>query len=277
MLRRAYEFVILFKEYLVFGVLLAFCAVLLAQNDDAQIRTIRSVAVVAVGSLQDVFGVIPHYFDLRRENQVLRELNLTLADEVSRLREARLENVRLRGLLGLKEEKRSGVVAANVIGKNLALLRNTVTLDVGERNGVRVNMPIVTEDGLAGKVVATSGGYAVAQILFNKEIRVSAKIERSRVDGIIRWDGGSLLALTDVAKTLDVRTGDVVMTSEYSTFFPAGVRIGLVTSARGSEGSLFQTVDVRPAVDFTRLEEVFVLTTTPDSERVALERRARGE
>jgi len=275
MLRRAYEFVVLFKEYIVFGVLIALCALLLAQNDDAQIRTIRSVAVVAVGSMQDLLGIIPHYFDLRRENQVLREMNLTLTDEVSRLREARLENVRLHGMLGLKEDKRSRVVAANVIGKNLELLRNTVTLDAGESSGVRVNMPILTEDGLAGKVVATSSGYAVAQILFNREIRVSAKIERSRVDGIIRWDGGPALAMADVAKTLDVRAGDVVITSEYSTFFPAGIRIGIVTSAHGSEGSLFQTVEVRPAVDFTRLEEVFVLTTTPDSERVALERRAR--
>jgi len=275
MLRRAYEFVVLFKEYLVFGVLLAVCALLLALNDNAQIRTIRSVAVVAVGSMQDILGVLPHYFDLRRENQVLRELNLTLADEVSRLREARLENVRLHGMLGLKEDKRSSIVAANVIGKNLELLRNTVTLDVGEASGVSVNMPVVTEDGLAGKVVATSGSYAVAQILFNREIRVSAKIERSRVDGIIRWDGGPTLVMADVAKTLDVRTGDVVITSEYSTFFPAGIRIGLVTAAHGSEGSLFQTVDVRPAVDFTRLEEVFVLKTTPDSERVALEHRAR--
>jgi len=275
MLRRAYEFVVLFKEYLVFGVLLAVCALLLALNDNAQIRTIRSVAVVAVGSMQEILGVIPHYFDLRRENQVLRELNLTLADEVSRLREARLENVRLHGMLGLKEDKRAAVVAANVIGKNLALLRNTVTLDAGASSGVRVNMPILTEDGLAGKVVATSGAYAVAQILFNREIRVSAKTERSRVDGIIRWDGGPLLTMADVAKTLDVRPGDVVITSEYSTYFPAGIRIGVVTAAHGSEGSLFQTVEVRPAVDFTRLEEVFVLTTTPDSERVALERRAR--
>ena len=275
MLRRVYEFLILFRDYLVFGVLLAACAALLAQNDDAQIRTIRSVAVVAGGSVQDLLGVIPHYFDLRRENQVLREQNLSLADEVSRLREARLENVRLHGMLRLKEDKHTAVVAANVIGKNLALLRNTVTLDVGEANGVRVNMPIVTEDGLAGKVTAVSGAYAVAQILFNREIRVSAKIERSRVDGIIRWDGGPLLTMADVAKTLDVRTGDVVITSEYSTFFPAGIRIGLVTAAHRSEGSLFQTVEVRPAVDFTRLEEVFVLTATPDSERVALERRAR--
>ena len=275
MIRRLYEFVFLFKEYLVVGVLLAVSVSLLALNDDSQIRNIRSVAVVSVGTLQDALGIIPNYFDLRRENQVLRELNLTLADEVNRLREARLENLRLRQLLGLKERGEFGFVAANIIGKNLQLLRNTVTLDAGERNGLRADMPIVTENGLAGKIVATSGRFAVAQILYNKDIRVSAKIERSRVDGIIRWEGGSALALQDVAKTLDVQAGDVVITSEYSSFFPPGIRIGVVSSARGAEGSLFQSVEVRPAVDFSRLEEVFVITSMPDSERIALEHRTR--
>ena len=273
MMRRLYEFVFLFKEYLVVGVLLAVSVMLLALNDDAQIRTIRSVTVVSLGTLQEALGIIPNYFDLRRENQVLRELNVTLADEVNRLREARLENLRLRRMLGLKERGEFSFVAANVVGKNLQLLRNTVTLDAGERNGVRPDMPVVTENGLAGKIVAASGRFAVAQILLNKDIRVSAKIERSRVDGIIRWEGGSTLTLQDVAKTLDVQPGDVVITSEYSSFFPPGIRIGVVSAARGGEGSLFQTVEVRPAVDFSRLEEVFVVTSAPDSERIALEHR----
>lgn len=274
-MRRLYEFLFLFKEYLVVGVLLAVSVALLALNDDSQIRTIRSVAIVSVGTLQDAMGIIPNYFDLRRENQVLRELNLTLADEVNRLREARLENLRLRHLLGLKERGEFGFVAANVIGKNLQLLRNTVTLDAGERNGLRPDMPVVTENGLAGKIVATSSRFAVAQILYNKDIRVSAKIERSRVDGIIRWEGGSALSFEDVAKTLDVQAGDLVISSEYSSFFPPGIRIGVVSSARGAEGSLFQAVEVRPAVDFSRLEEVFVITSMPDSERIALEHRTR--
>ncbi len=275
MMRRLYEFLFLFKEYLVVGVLLAVSVVLLALNDDAQIRTIRSVTVVSVGALQNALGVIPNFFDLRRENQVLRELNVTLADEVNRLREARLENLRLRQLLALKGHGEFGYAAANVIGKNLQLLRNTVTLDAGERSGIRVDMPIVTENGLAGKIVATSGSYAVAQILFNRDIRVSAKIERSRVDGIIRWEGGSVLSLQDVAKTLDVQAGDVVITSEYSSYFPRGIRIGVVSSARGAEGSLFQSIEVKPAVDFSRLEEVFVITSVPDSEKIALEHRVR--
>lgn len=273
MLRRLYELAFLFKEYLIVAFFLVISVALLALNDNAQIRMIRSITVVSVGVLQDVFGAIPNYLDLNRENRVLRELNLTLSDEVSRLREARLENLRLRQFLGLKERAQFGYVAANVIGKNLQLLRNTVTLDAGEREGVRPMMPLVTGNGLAGKVLAAADHYAVAQILFNKDLRVSAKIERSRVDGIIRWEGGSRLLLTNVAKTLDVQEGDVVITSEYSSMFPPGIRIGVVLSARPLEGSLFQSVEVAPAVDFSRLEEAFVVLTLPDSTRSALERR----
>ena len=273
MLRRLYEFAVLFKEYVVFTVFLGAALGLLAVNDNAQIRTIRSLTVVSFGLLQDAFSVVPNYFDLRRDNRVLRELNLTLSDEVNRLREAKLENLRLRLLLELKEKRQYAYVAANVIGKNLQLLRNTITLDVGEGNGVRTNMPVVTDNGLAGKVVATGGRYAVAQILLHKDIRVSAKIQRSRVDGIVRWDGGTTLMLHNVAKALDVRPGDVVITSEYSSIFPSGIRIGVVTKTRPVEGSLFQAVEIAPGVDFGRMEEVLVITTLPDTARAALESR----
>jgi rod shape-determining protein MreC len=273
MLRRLYDFAALFREYIVFTVFFGISVSLLAVNDNAQIRTIRAVTVVSFGLLQDAFSAVPNYFDLRRENQVLRELNLTLADEVNRLREAKLENLRFRQLLGLKEKGQYSYVAANVIGKNLQLMRNTITLDVGEINGVRVNMPVVTHTGLAGKVIATSGRYAVAQILLHKDLRVSAKIQRSRVDGIVRWDGGNRLMLHDVAKALDVQAGDVVITSEYSSLFPPGIRIGVVNSAKPVEGSLFQAVEITPGVDFGRLEQGFVITSVPDSARLALESR----
>ena len=273
MLKRFYDMVFLFKEYLLFGLFFLISVFLLALNESNQIRTIRSLTVVSVGYLQDALGFIPNYFDLRRENRVLRELNLTLADEVSRLREGRLENIRLRQLLDLKERSLYRYVSANVVGKNLQLLRNTITIDIGENDGVKTSMPIVTESGLVGKVIATSSKYAVGQILLNKELRVSAKVQRTRVDGIVRWDGGRSLTLQNVAKTLDVQTGDVVITSDYSNLFPPGIKIGVVSGTRQIPGTLFQAVEIASSVDFSRLEEVFVLTFNPDTSRVTIEHR----
>ena len=79
MLRRLYDLAYLFKEYLVVMLLLSISIALLTLNDNPQIRTIRSLAIVSVGLLQDAVGFVPNYFDLRRENKILRELNLTLA------------------------------------------------------------------------------------------------------------------------------------------------------------------------------------------------------
>ncbi len=275
MVKRLYDIALLFREYVLLGFFLVVSLILLSLNDTRQIRSIRSFAVVSVSLLQDAVSFIPNYFDLRRENRVLRELNLTLSEEVSRLREGKLENLRLRRLLGLKERSSYRYIAANVIGKNLQLLRNTITLDAGEADGIRQNMPVVTDEGLIGKIAATTGGYAVAQILYNKELRVSGKIQRSRVDGIVRWDGGATLSLQDVAKTLDVQVGDVVITSDYSSLFPPGIKIGVVSSIRTIPGSLFQGVEITPAADFGRLEQVFVIAELPDSTRMTLEQRFR--
>jgi rod shape-determining protein MreC len=190
MVKRLYDILLLFKEYFVVAFFLLTSVVLLAANDTSQIRVIRSYAVVAVGLLQNSLSFIPNYFDLRRDNEALRAMNLSLSDEVSRLREGKLENLRLRQMLELKERAEFRTISASVVGKNLQLLRNTITLDVGEKDGVRINMPVINESGLVGKIIGTSSRYAIGQILLNKDIRVSAKVQRSRVDGIIRWTGG---------------------------------------------------------------------------------------
>ncbi len=82
-----------------------------------------------------------------------------------------------------------------------------------------------------------------------------------------------MLQLMHVPKTLDVQTGDMIITSEFSSIFPPGIRIGVVSATRQIPGELFQVVDVSPSVDFDRLEEVFVAAFTPDSSRIALQRR----
>jgi rod shape-determining protein MreC len=272
-MRRIIDILLAFREYLLLALFVVIAIGLLAFNDTTQIRRIRGITIASLGFLQDAFGFIPDYFELRQENRSLRELNVTLSDEASRLREASLENIRLRRLLALKEQSPYRYVAANVVGKNLQLLRNTITIDAGSDKGVAVNMPIVTDAGLVGRVVGVSGGYAVGQILLNKEFRASAKVQRDRVDGIVAWEGGDHVRLRNVAKTLDVRPGDVVITSEYSSVYPPGIRIGVVAGIGHDPSSLFQNIEITPAVDFSRLEEVFVIISVPDSSRTSLEQR----
>ena len=99
-------------------------------------------------------------------------------------------------------------------------------------------MPVVSDAGLVGVVTSASDGFATVNVLLNSEFRASAKVQRTRADGILAWDGVDL-RLRDVAKTVDVRPGDVVMTSGYSNTFPEDIRIGTVATVAERPGSLF--------------------------------------
>lgn len=270
MFQRFYQYLFLFKEYVILVLLVAISIILLILNDNTQIRFIRSLTVGTIGVIQHTFSFIPNLASLQRENELLRKINVNLADEVNQLREARLENIRLRFMLALKETSTVKLTAAKIVGKNLNLLRNTITLNVGANNGIEIGNPIITGEGLVGRIIGVSGNYSIAQLTLNVDFRASAKIQRSRVDGIIAWDGKTLV-LNEIAKSQDVQVGDAVTTSEYSNAFPPGIKIGIVSAISDIPNSLFKKIEVTPTVNFTMTEEVYVMDYVPSIERLALE------
>lgn len=269
-MRKVGELVISIKEYLILTLLVVISLIFLFSNDNTQIRFFRAVAIGFFGTIQSGVSAIPNVFELESENQFLREKNIKLANEVATLKEARLENIRLTKLLELKELTGADVVSASIVNKSVVKRRNTITLNVGENDGVKLNMPVITDDGLVGKIVATSDGYSIAQILYNNDLRVTIKAQRSRVDGILTYDGVENLIVTNVPKSADVNAGDLIVTSEYSNTFPAGIPVGIVREA-GNLDNLFKKLLISPSVDFGILEEVFVLKYLPNEERQNLE------
>ncbi|MBE2218668.1 MAG: rod shape-determining protein MreC [Ignavibacteria bacterium] len=260
------------KEYIIFSALVLVSLILIFQNDNVQIRFVRVIAVNVIGTLQSGFSIIPNVFELERENKTLRETNINLSKELSMLKEAKLENLRINQMLDFKTRTNYRVASGKIIGKTLIQTRNNITIDIGENDSVKVGMPVITDKGLVGKIVATSGNYSIAQILLNKDLKVSAKDQRSRVDGIISWDGEGKVRMKNVSKSADVQMGDIIMTSEYSNSFPAGIPIGFVTTD-GTLDNLFKNIEVECFVNFENLEEVFVLKYLSDDERKDLEKK----
>jgi rod shape-determining protein MreC len=270
MLQRIYDLLYEFREYAILCSLIVFSLILMSLNDNAQVKRIRSISTVIFGTIQSQLSFVPTYFGLKAENELLRRINIELADEAQRLREAKLENLRLRQLLLLRDHVPYKLSAGRVVNKNLTLLRNTLTLDLGFADSVRPQMSVVSDAGLVGLVTTVTEHYSVVNILLNTDFRVSAKIQRSRVDGIIAWDG-KILIFKNVPKMRDVKIGDVISTSEYSNIFPPNIRIGLVSDVRDQASSLFKNVTVTPGVDFVKLEEVFIAHYASNTERTVLE------
>ncbi|MBZ0203083.1 MAG: rod shape-determining protein MreC [Ignavibacteria bacterium] len=260
------------KEYLIFSALILISLILIFQNDNVQIRFIRVIAVNVIGVVQSGFSIIPNVFELERENKTLRETNINLSNELSLLKEAKLENMRINQMLEFRQRTNYAVVTGKIVGKSLIQTRNNITINIGENDSVKIGMPVITDKGLVGKIVATSASYSIAQILLNKDLKVSAKDQRSRVDGIISWDGEGKIRMKNVSKSSDVIIGDIIITSEYSNSFPAGIPIGYVTTD-GTLDNLFKNIELECFVNFQTLEEVFVLKYLSDDDRKNLEKK----
>jgi rod shape-determining protein MreC len=260
------------KEYIIFSFIVLICLIMIFQNENVQIRFMRGAAVSFVGAVQSTFSIIPNIFQLEKENKELREANNILSTELSQIKEEKLENIRLKQMLEFRQKTNFRTVTGKIIGKTLIQTRNNITLNIGEKDSVRVGMPVITDRGLVGRVVAASNNFCIVQILLNKDLRVSAKDQRSRVDGIIAWDGEEKLQLKNVSKSSDVMQGDAIITSEYSNHFPAGIPIGYAVTI-GTVDNLFKKIEVEPFVNFETLEEVFVLKYLSNEERQTLEKK----
>ncbi len=269
-MHRLYTILQLFKEYIVLALFIFCSIILLLSNNNIQIQYIRSLTVAVVGVAENTFSFIPNLFELPRENRILRRRTVELADEVAKLREARLENIRLRKLLRFASTTQLRIISAEVISKNLHLLHNTMVINVGSADSVATSMPVISDAGLVGRITTVSTNYSIVQLLLNRDFRASVKIQRSRVDGILAWQGGMIAIIKNISKSQDVRVGDLVMTSEYSNTFPPNIEVGIISSVSDEIGTLFKKVAVQPSVDFARLQEVFVIRTTPDSAREAI-------
>jgi len=270
-LKKIALFIFQIKEYILLTVFVILSFILIFSNDNSQIRFLRGIAIGSFGTLQSGVSAIPNVFEIQKENKFLRETNIKLSNEIATLKEAKLENIRLTKLLTLKTKGNLPVVSGKIVNKSLIQTRNTITINIGEADSVKASMPVITDDGLVGRIVSTSKHYSIVQILYNKDLKITVKCQRNRIDGILNFDGFQNLIISNVPKSADVNVGDLFITSEYSNHFPTGIPIGTVIES-GNLDNLFKKIIIKPSVNFESLEEVFVLLYLPDKEKIDLEK-----
>ena len=223
----------------------------------------------AVGFKHDAGAVAAHAarpvmfvlrtFDLWRENAMLRDEALRASEENAALRDATLENARLRAMLRLRDPSPWPLVAAEVIGYPGPTVGGRVLIDAGESSGVGENMAVLTPDGLVGKVVEAGRNSALVQTLVGDAYGVSVMIERTRVVGILRWTGPGKWTIHGLSTGDDVRVGDLVLTTGAGAVFPKNIRVGVVSSVEPPSDPRVGWCRVKPFVRFSAIEEVVVI------------------
>ena len=213
-------------------------------------------------SFKDLAGVWKRYIflvGLEDENGRLKRDNASLIQEINRYREGYLENIRLQKLLALKERTNHHTIAAMVIGRDQTSIIKTILINKGTSHGLRLDLPVIADQGVVGRIVETSAHVSRVLLLIDENSNIDALIQENRIQGILQGAASLGCSLKYVAKTETVNVGNIIVSSGLSGLFPKGLLLGVVKNVEKTDSGLFQKIDVAPYVDFSRLEEVMVI------------------
>ncbi len=197
--------------------------------------------------------------NLKKENSLLKESLRKLEIENMLQRESALENRRLRKLLSFKKKFSYKILPAEIIGRDPSSWFKTILVDKGITSGIFRGAGIITPRGIVGKIINVSGNTAKALLITDVNSSVDALVKRTRARGIVEGNSENSCKLSYVLKTEDIKTGDVIISSGLHGIYPKGVLIGKVSGVVKNRPGFFLFIQVKPSVDFSKLNEVLIV------------------
>ncbi len=215
-----------------------------------------------VGGLHNAWTGYVNLRGVRTENDQLKRQLGELQVQNQQQRAAAERAHQLEALLGFQKPLDIKTIAAGVIGAGASPDFRTASIDRGSGDGLKTNMAVIAPTGVVGRIVTLAPRASKVQLLVDRNAGAGALVERSRAQGVVLGAGEDLLRMEYVSGVADVKTGDTIVTSGIDGIYPKGFVIGYVESVDKGNG-IYKVIRVRPSVDFSRLEDVLVVTTPP--------------
>ncbi|MGK4566070.1 rod shape-determining protein MreC [Flavobacterium sp. 3HN19-14] len=268
-MQQIFNFIFKNSHKLLFLLLLGISLTFTIQAHSYHKSKVISSANFFTGGVYERLNAINEYFNLRTQNEELA-----------------LENARLKSLLfnaqdtmkvpdidTIKGVKKVNVVVAKVIKNSFNMPQNYLTIDAGEKQGIKTDMGVVNNLGIIGLVEKTSANYATIQSILNTKSRISAKIKKSSHFGTLQWNAknAGYVQLIDVPRLAAIHKGDTIVTSGESEIFPAGIGIGTIANIYIDNKTQYYTLNVRLFNDMTNLGHVYIIKSKEREEILQLE------
>jgi len=213
---------------------------------------------------QTVQNIINSPQDLAR----LRQRNTDLEAELSRmqaeiiqLKQQLSETQVLSALVDFaRVQPENRYLAATVIGRDPSPFVQYVIINRGSDDGLRRGMPVVTQQGLVGRIAAVTSGAARVQLITDPAASINVRLEPSRAPAVVLGNISGEISLEMIPQSAEVQAGDLILTSGLGGNYPSNILIGQVTGVRKIETDLFQNASIQPIVDFNKLEIVLIIT-----------------
>jgi len=273
---RLLSFIRYHADISVFVFLLFISLLLIALPSSFKLDYIKKLNRLVLSPAQMTISYMKSIRHMKDEIASLRSTNVRLALDLSRSEDLVMENLRLKRLLEFTQEKGVEFLPSQVISISLDEPLTTVLLDKGAKDGVTVYSPVMTTDGLVGKVIEVDTGTSLTELFTHGQFRAAAEVPERGEMGILRSTGSKLL-LTGLSVNSEVSEGDRVVTSGLGGVYPEGIPIGRVDSVSEDEIGIEKVAEVIPFVSLNKLFGVAILIDESyvDGDPAIL-RRAKG-
>jgi rod shape-determining protein MreC len=226
-------------------------------------RPFQQIAATVQSRLADTWQSYLNLVNVKEENRALKNEVGRLMAERARLLNEESENRRLKKLFNFKAQYEFSSLIAQVIGEDSVGWYRSFVVNRGSNDGVAPEMAVTVADGIVGRVTRCSAGSAQVLLISDPNLSVDCRLIRTRDRGVLNGslDGGCVLRYLDLKS--DAKPGDEVVTSGLNRIFPKGLRVGTVQVVRKGPQGLFLEAQVKPAVDFSGIEEVMIILGQP--------------
>ncbi len=267
---------------------LIFFTISCREGDSGVMQRAKNITQFAMRPVQVIGNVICAPFDgigniasnLTASEKTLSELaeeNKLLIARNAELEEQLQTNNRLQGLLQIRGTYDLKTLGAKIISAPQGSWADIVTIDVGSDSEIASGMPVVDSYGVIGQVSSVSTSSSQVRLLTDENSRISAMIQKNRVQGILRGSANGTVKLTLVPIDTDVVVGDLIITSGLGGIYPKGMPLGKVASVEKPEGALYCTIVVEPITNVHHAEEVLVVTSLTEAQMPTAEEIAAAD
>lgn len=252
---------------------------MIVKNNGYQQSVFFSSSNTVLASLYTTSNSVVEFFYLKSANEGLASENIRLKNQVVHLQN-QLDAMQIQPSdsqnIYIAPDKEISFIQAKVINNSTNKTQNYITLNKGLRDGIKVDMGVINEDGVVGIVSNVSDKFSVVIPILNPKTKFGSKFKKNNYTGLIHWENPDYryANLKDIARHVEFSLGDSIVTSGFTKSFPEGILIGTVDDFKIRESDAYYNIKVKLAVNFRTLTHVTVVNYLNNDEQRNLENQA---
>ena len=274
-MQQIFNFIFKNSNRLLFLLLLLVSLILTIQSHSFHRSKVISSANFLSGGVYERINRVSEYLNLQTQNEILATENARLKSLLFNIKDSTL----VPKIDSVKGVDKVNIIVSKVIHNSYNVYENYITINSGEKAGIKADMGVINSLGIVGIVDKTSQNYATIVSILNRKSQINAKIKKTNHFGSLIWDGKStgFVQLIDVPRLAAIRKGDTIVTGGQSVIFPENINIGTIDKIYIDNQTNYYTLNVKLFNDMTNLGHVYIIKSKNREEIINLEKQTKNE